>query len=705
MAIDMTKTYIDSLGLWECHLDDTDSDICYLSKYIGHNTEIVFGKENNTITIDKISKTYSNLVFESYALKDSKANTITIKIYSNVKEIQDYAFAESSLKTALIYDEEIEKYGEYIFFNCIELTGFEWYTKNITKGSFAGCSSLQDLRFFSPNLRTIGEYAFQESGLKTILIPYTLEEIKDYAFFDCKNLEEFDALKSDNLIKIGNNVFADCVKLKNILLPNSVIEIGEGCFAECLSLKEIRLPENLTTINDYAFAECPLLDSIYIPTNINYIGNYVFEQCVGLNSIVIFDNVQSIGEKIFYKCSDNLTIYLYKDSYIETYCRDNNYRFSYIVTTSNNERKIGVSQYFLAGVANVEIFKGNDLFSTAKTLIDSSITIGVTGEDIRAGQGAKLYGKYFHSSTFDIKMTDAMFKMEYIAANIGADLEMGGDVFKVENVVSQKNIIDEYGYVDETFVLKNIPKAMGNSDLVYVYYKEDTEEYFKYITLTKQEAETKRIVIPTKGIGHIYCIKYLYTNDSARTIIVKSNFTPDTLSVYLTANLYQGDISDKNSGSRIGTLTIKIPRFILNGNQEIAMSMTGSTNMTLEGSALATTYCGCHDGVYAEIIEVIDKRKLDDLIELMVEDSDDVIYLYKNEKYKIKVYGKYSNTYFAKMQNRILDFKFDKDYFIIDEDGVLVGVKKTDNTPQRIDVFYNRKDGTFLSNSLYVVIE
>ena len=67
---------------------------------------------------------------------------------------------------------------------------------------------------------------------------------------------------------------------------------------------------------------------------------------------------------------------------------------------------------FLAGVANAEIFKGNDLFSTAKTLIDSSITIGVSAEDIRAGQGAKLYGKYFHTSTFDLKMTDAMFRLE-----------------------------------------------------------------------------------------------------------------------------------------------------------------------------------------------------------------------------------------------------------------------------------------------------
>ena len=45
--------------------------------------------------------------------------------------------------------------------------------------------------------------------------------------------------------------------------------------------------------------------------------------------------------------------------------------------------------YFLAGVGNAEILKNGNLFATAKTLTDSSITIGVSAEDIRAG---RVYG-------------------------------------------------------------------------------------------------------------------------------------------------------------------------------------------------------------------------------------------------------------------------------------------------------------------------
>ena len=49
-------------------------------------------------------------------------------------------------------------------------------------------------------------------------------------------------------------------------------------------------------------------------------------------------------------------------------------------------------QVFLAGVANAEIFDGDTLFASARTLIDSSITIGITAEELRGGQANALWG-------------------------------------------------------------------------------------------------------------------------------------------------------------------------------------------------------------------------------------------------------------------------------------------------------------------------
>ena len=264
---------------------------------------------------------------------------------------------------------------------------------------------------------------------------------------------------------------------------------------------------------------------------------------------------------------------------------------------------------FLAGVADARIFRNNELFATAKTLVDSSISIGVSAEDIRAGKGAKLYGKYFHTSTFDLKMTDAMFKLEYIAANVGAELEIGGDVFKTVELKTAD-------FTTKTFA---DAKPMVAGGATYVYVKKSTETEFKTYALNGEH----KIAGFTPDENSTYCVEYLYTNDNARKLVVKANFTPDTVSVYLDANLYSGDDKNPSTGTKIGTITIKVPRFLLNGTQEIAMSMTGAANTPFEGSALAANAEGCEgEGIYAEIIEVVTGFKWIDNVESIVVDGE-----------------------------------------------------------------------------------
>ena len=52
----------------------------------------------------------------------------------------------------------------------------------------------------------------------------------------------------------------------------------------------------------------------------------------------------------------------------------------------------------------------------------------------RGGEGNVLWGKYFHDSSFDMKLTDIMFNMSYVAANCGSDIIKGGDIFKDEQL-------------------------------------------------------------------------------------------------------------------------------------------------------------------------------------------------------------------------------------------------------------------------------
>lgn len=291
---------------------------------------------------------------------------------------------------------------------------------------------------------------------------------------------------------------------------------------------------------------------------------------------------------------------------------------------------------FLAGVANAEIFKNNDLFATAKTLIDSSITIGVSAEDIRAGQGAKLYGKYFHTSTFDLKLSDAMFRLEYIAANVGSEITLGGDVFAEE-----AHTAGEGGKI--TLTREVVPMSEGADK--FIYWKKPEDAYYTTLNLGKEAIANNEITIAGVTAGQEICVKYLYTNDMARKLNVSANFTPDTVSVYLTANLYSGDATNPSTGTKVGTVTIKVPRFLLSGSQELSMSMTGASNTAFEGSALAAKGKGCeNDGIYAEIIEVINDRTVDDIVQLMIADSAEGIVLDKGEKETLEVYGRFGDT-------------------------------------------------------------
>ena len=291
---------------------------------------------------------------------------------------------------------------------------------------------------------------------------------------------------------------------------------------------------------------------------------------------------------------------------------------------------------FLAGVANAEIFKNNDLFATAKTLIDSSITIGVSAEDIRAGQGAKLYGKYFHTSTFDLKLSDAMFRLEYIAANVGSEITLGGDVFAEE-----AHTVGESGKIALTREV--VPMSEGADK--FIYWKKPEDAYYTTLNLGKEAIANNEITIAGITAGQEICVKYLYTNDMARKLNVSANFTPDTVSVYLTANLYSGDATNPSTGTKVGTVTIKVPRFLLSGSQELSMSMTGASNTAFEGSALAAKGKGCeNDGIYAEIIEVINDRTVDDIVQLMIADSAEGIVLDKGEKETLEVYGRFGDT-------------------------------------------------------------
>lgn len=307
--------------------------------------------------------------------------------------------------------------------------------------------------------------------------------------------------------------------------------------------------------------------------------------------------------------------------------------------TSKSQGGKNMSKYFLAGVANAEIFDGeNNLFATAKALTDSSISIGVNSEEVRGGEGAALRGKYFHSSSFGLKMTSAMFEMEYIAANVGAKIVTGGDALVYKEVKS-----DGTGKI--TLPTTAVPLT---GSTVYAYASIKGEDKFDTYVVSSDNS----ITVARESAD--YCVKYFENNISARAIKINTNFVPDTLYVVLTASLFAGD-AKAGSGTKVGSVVIKVPRFQLNGSQEISMTMTGASNTAFEGSALAVEENGC-DGkaYYAEILEILfNARWYDNVRSIQIEDND-VTVSAGALNMGLDVYAIYANALPKKISNDII---------------------------------------------------
>lgn len=287
---------------------------------------------------------------------------------------------------------------------------------------------------------------------------------------------------------------------------------------------------------------------------------------------------------------------------------------------------------FLAGVANVDLFVGDELFATAKTLTDSTFSFDVSLEDIRGGQGAKLYGKYAHSSTMDVTLTDVMFRLEFIAKNIGSDIAIGGSALTVEEVT-----VTDAGQI----TVAGTPVAFGNFGTIGWYKKPNDSTWVKGIF------NNKIITVAGAMSGDVYCVKYVINNDSMRVLTVGANFIPATVHAVMTGTLFAGSSTNPNEASttKVGEVQIDIPRLMLNGSQEISMSMTGAANTPLNGSALTSAeISSCSDeAIYGTIKEILSTAQWEnDAYALALTPAD--IDLKVAEKETIKVYALIRNA-------------------------------------------------------------
>ena len=111
----------------------------------------------------------------------------------------------------------------------------------------------------------------------------------------------------DGAEEIGNEAFS-ASNLRSVRIPGSVKKVGDNAFAYCDKLTDIVIPGSVEQIGDHAFVGCHSLRRIVIPGNVKKIGNFSFWNCTGLREAVILDGVKVIGQVAFRGCTALRTV-------------------------------------------------------------------------------------------------------------------------------------------------------------------------------------------------------------------------------------------------------------------------------------------------------------------------------------------------------------------------------------------------------------
>lgn len=123
-------------------------------------------------------------------------------------------------------------------------------------------------------VRRIGERALERGAVCRVLLPDSVTEIGDYAFYGCSRLERI-RLPGD-LRAVGTGAFC-ATGLSRIDIPGGVERISRLAFSGCDRLERVEIADGVRFIEDRAFADCGRLREVRIPASVERIGRNAFD--------------------------------------------------------------------------------------------------------------------------------------------------------------------------------------------------------------------------------------------------------------------------------------------------------------------------------------------------------------------------------------------------------------------------------------------
>ena len=146
----------------------------------------------------------------------------------------------------------------------------------------------------------IADEAFSKSGVKTVILPESLQQMGRSVFSGCEQLVH--ATLPDSLTTVPPSTFYGCTSLTGVTFGKCVTELEQSVFSRCTALETLEIPETVKAIDGGVFAYCTSLKSMALPEHLTEVPDSIFEGCSALTSVTLSSNIIKINRDAFKGC-------------------------------------------------------------------------------------------------------------------------------------------------------------------------------------------------------------------------------------------------------------------------------------------------------------------------------------------------------------------------------------------------------------------
>lgn len=177
---------------------------------------------------------------------------------------------------------------------------------------YGALDNFSDTFAYSDDHKAVGLNSNIANTIESVNIPQYYYEITkdDYNLVaDKKNKTQIEEVGRQAFGVGGKTFNFNSSSLKHIVFPNQIKKIGNNTFYNCVKIEKIVLPSTLESIGNHSFYNCVNLKEIIIPESVKSIGGYAFMECYSLGKIVFSSETAVRSEGLFGLHDTNLKVY------------------------------------------------------------------------------------------------------------------------------------------------------------------------------------------------------------------------------------------------------------------------------------------------------------------------------------------------------------------------------------------------------------